>query len=92
MLKAKVKSMSAVAEKLRLELDKLAKEAKDEETQKEIAKWKIRLQSGSLKGKVEPGTLSMEEREDAVLALIRQKGWDTSWAEESIRKRRQGLK
>lgn len=84
--------MSAVIERLHSELDRLAKEAKDEETKKEIAKWKIRLQSGSLKGKVEPGTLSVEEREDAVLELIRRKGWDTSWAEESIRNRRPNLK
>ncbi len=84
--------MSAVAERLLSELNKMEKEAKDEETRKEIAMWKIRLQRGSLKGKIQPGPLTMEEREDAALEYIRKRGFDTSWAEESIRKRRHGLK
>ena len=93
MLKIKVRSMSAVIEKLHSELDRLAKEARDEETKKEIALWKIRLQRGSLKGKIRPGPLTYEEKEEALLELFKEKGWDTSWVEESIRKRKEaGLK
>lgn len=85
--------MSTVAEKLRLELEKLAREAEDEETLKEILKMEIRLQRGSLKGKAKPGPLTYEERERALLRLYKRKGWDTSLIEESIRKRKEkGLK
>jgi|GEM_PF-3062076 len=85
--------MSAVVERLSSELEKMAKEAKDEETKKEIVMWKIRLQRGSLKGKIRPGPLTYEEKEDALLELFKEKGWDTSWVEESIRKRKEaGLK
>lgn len=66
--------MGTVAEKLRLELDKLAREAKDEETLKEILKMEIRLQRGSLKGKAKPGPLTYEEKERALKKLLKEKG------------------
>ncbi|MFH1774409.1 MAG: hypothetical protein ABH874_05570 [Methanobacteriota archaeon] len=50
--------MSAVVEKLHSELDRLAREAKDEKTLKEIVYLKIRLQRGSMKGKTKPGLLT----------------------------------
>lgn len=81
--------MSAVIEKLHSELDMLAKEAKDEETKRQIVMWKIRLQRGSLKGKIRPGPLTYEERERALLRLYKRKGWDTSLIEESIKERKQ---
>jgi hypothetical protein len=80
--------MGTVAEKLRAELDKLAKEASDEETLREILKIEIRLQRGSFKGRAKPGPLTYEERERALLRLYRSKGWDTSLIEESIKKRK----
>lgn len=84
--------MSAVQERLLSELDKMAKEAKDDETRREIARMHIRLQKGSLKGKIKPGPLTREEKEEAALEYIRKRGLDTSWAEVSIRNRRQGSK
>jgi hypothetical protein len=66
--------MSAVAEKLRAELDRLEKETKDEEFQKEILKIDIRLQRGSMKGKADPGPLTYEEKEEALNELLREKG------------------
>ncbi len=81
--------MSAVVERLHSELDRLAKEAKDEETLKEIVDLKIRLQRGSLKGKIKSGPLTYEERERALLRLYEKKGWDTSLIEESIKERKQ---
>ncbi len=85
--------MSAVIEKLHSELDRLAKEAKDEKTLKEIVDLRVMLQRGSMKGKIKPGPLSYEERERALLRLYKRKGWDTSLIEESIKERKQkGLK
>jgi hypothetical protein len=84
--------MSTVAEKLLTELDKLAKEAKDEETKKEIIDLEIRLQRGSLKGKAKAEPLTLEEREEAVLKYMKERGLDAAWAEESIKKRRQQSK
>lgn len=66
--------MSAVIEKLNSELDRLAKEAKDEETKKKIAMWKIRLRKGSLKGKAKPGPLTYEEKEEALKEYLRERG------------------
>lgn len=66
--------MSAVIEKLHSELDRWAKEAKDEKTKKEIAMWKIRLQRGSLKGKIRPGPLTYKEKEEALKEYLREKG------------------
>jgi hypothetical protein len=66
--------MGTITEKLRLELDKLAKEAKDEETLREILKMDIRLQRGSLKGKAKPGPLTYEEKERALKMLLKEKG------------------
>ncbi|MFH1774546.1 MAG: hypothetical protein ABH874_06270 [Methanobacteriota archaeon] len=81
--------MSAVADKLLLELDKMAKKAKDEDTLREIARMHIRLQRGSLKGKIKPGPLTMEEREEAALEYLKKRGLETKWAGESIKERRQ---
>lgn len=66
--------MSAVAEKLLLELDKLAKEARDEETRREIFDLKIRLQRGSMKGKIKPGPLTYKEKEEALKEYLRERG------------------
>jgi hypothetical protein len=66
--------MSTVSEKLLSELDKMEKEAKDEETIREIAMWKIRLQRGSLKGKAKPGPLTYEEKEEALKEYLRERG------------------
>ncbi len=85
--------MSAVAEKLLLELDKMAKEARDKRTLKEIMDLKIRLQRGSLRGEIKHGPLTYEGRERALLSLYKKKGWSTSLIEESIKERKQkGLK
>ncbi|MDI6655268.1 MAG: hypothetical protein QME59_05215 [Candidatus Hydrothermarchaeota archaeon] len=66
--------MSAVAEKLLSELDKMAEKAKDEETRKEIFDLKIRLQRGSLKGKIKPGPLTYKEKEEALKEYLKERG------------------
>ncbi len=70
--------MSVVVESLKRELEKLEKEIKDEDTKKEIATWKIRLQQGSLKHKIESGLLTVEQKERALKRLFKKKGWDIS--------------
>ncbi|WP_456473712.1 hypothetical protein [Candidatus Pyrohabitans sp.] len=67
-------NMPAVAEKLRAELDRLEKETKDEEIQKEILKIDIKLQRGSMKGRADTGPLTYEEKEEAFNELLREKG------------------
>ncbi|MFQ6135886.1 MAG: hypothetical protein ACE5PM_01745 [Candidatus Hydrothermarchaeales archaeon] len=66
--------MSAVQERLLSELNKMEKEAKDENTLKEIALWKIKLQRGSLRGKAEPSPLTYEEKEEALKEYLRERG------------------
>ncbi len=82
MLKIEVRSMSAVADKLLLELDKMTKETKDEKTLKEIVDLKIRLQRGSLRGRAKRGPLTYEEKERALIKLFKEKGWSTEGIEE----------
>lgn len=52
----------------------MEKEAKDENTIKEIALWKIKLQRGSLKGKAKPIPLTHEEREETLKDYLRERG------------------
>ncbi len=74
--------MSAVIERISSELEKMAKEAKDEKTLKEILKMEIRLQRGSLKGKIKPGPLTRKEKEEALIEYFKKKGWSTEGIEE----------
>ncbi len=66
--------MSAVREKLLTELEKMAKEAKNEETRREILEMRVRLQRGSLKGKIKPGPLTEEEREEVLKEYLEERG------------------
>jgi hypothetical protein len=70
--------MSVVVESLKRELEKLEREVKDQDTRKEIATWRIRLQRGSLKHKIESGPLTIEQKERALKRLFKKKGWDLS--------------
>lgn len=56
------------------ELNKMENEAKDEDTIKEIALWKIKLQRGSLRGRAESIPLTYEEKEKALKDYLSERG------------------
>ncbi|MEE8167692.1 MAG: hypothetical protein V3T58_02325 [Candidatus Hydrothermarchaeales archaeon] len=66
--------MSIVAERLLSELNNIEKEAKDENTIKEIVLWKIKLQRGSLRGRAESTPLTDGEKEEALTEYLRERG------------------